>query len=147
MLWLNLCLLLLFLRLVLAVVGLREYSCSERLPVVMVCAVGQLSFSRVYSPEAPPFRCRRRQTGGYRDRQGKRSELLRKVIAHLLRTKGYVAPVCRCTEAKPTSVQQPPDPTSLLRLTPGFLQLLSSGSCLQAVDRKAQRGLRQVTCS
>jgi len=47
------------------------------------------------------------------------------------------------TEAKPTSVQQPPDPIALLWLAPGFLQLLSSGSCLEAVDRKAQRGLQQ----
>ncbi|MBA9088145.1 hypothetical protein FHR92_004641 [Fontibacillus solani] len=65
------------------------------------------------------------------------------MIAHLLRMKGCAGPVCGCTEAKPTNVQQPPDPTSSLWLAPGFLQLLSSGSCLQAVDRKAQRGPQQ----
>ena len=44
-------------------------------------------------------------------------------------------------------IQQLPDPTAGLWLAPWFLQLLSSGSCLQAVDRKAKREPQQVTCS
>lgn len=45
------------------------------------------------------------------------------------------------------AIQQPPDPTAGLWLTPGFLQLLSPSSCLQAVCRRTQRGPQQVTCS
>jgi len=147
MLWLNLCLLFLFLRLSLAVAGLREDSCSGRLPVMMVCAVKRLWFCPVHSPEPTRSCCRYRRTGGYRECKGKPSELLPKPIVHLLRTEGCAAPVCGGTEAKPTSVQQQPVPTIQLWLAPGFLQLLSSGSCLQAVDRKAPKGLQQVTYS
>ena len=56
--------------------------------------------------------CRCRQAGGYRERQEKSSEVLPKVIVRLLRTKGCAAPVRGGTEAKPTSVQQQPDPTA-----------------------------------
>lgn len=42
----------------------------------------------------------------YPERQGKLGELLSKVIVHLLRTKGYAAPVCGwLAQAKPPSVQ------------------------------------------
>jgi hypothetical protein len=42
------------------------------------------------------------------------------------------------------AIQQQPVPTAGLWLAPGFLQLLSASFCLQAVERKAQRGLQQV---
>ncbi|MDF2713421.1 MAG: hypothetical protein K0R28_346 [Paenibacillus sp.] len=100
MLWLNLCLLLLFLRLVPVVVNLREGYCPERLPVVMVCAVERLRFRCVHSPEPARSCCRRRKTGENRERQGKPSELLPKAVVHLLRTKGCAAPVCGGAEAK-----------------------------------------------
>jgi len=48
-------------------------------------------------------------------------------------------------ESKAPDAIPPPDPTAGMWLAPGFLQLLSWASCLQAVDRKAQRGPQQVT--